>query len=126
MDLSIFLAKALGIWMTISGVALLKNPESIKTIGHELAKEKMPLFISGMFALLIGILLVVSHNVWLLGWPLWITLLGWASLIKGISFLVFPNESKTFAVWYINKVNIRYSSTLYIALGLFLCWKGFA
>jgi len=125
MDLSIFLAKMVGIWMIVAGMALIRNHEGIRGMVKHLTKDYMTLFISGLFALLIGMLMVLTHNIWFFGWPVIITIIGWIALIKGIVLMVFPDTLKDFAEWYLNKISLRLFGVFYLLLGLFFCWKGF-
>ncbi len=125
MDLSVYLAKIVGIWMVVAGVALLRNPSYIKEMAADFFKVKSALYLGGLMAFIIGLLLVTSHNVWVLGWPVIITVIGWASFIKGVLFIVFPDYAEKFSEWYLEKVNVRVFGPIYILLGLFLCWIGY-
>lgn len=124
MEISLFLARAIGLWMVVMSVVLFKNEKDIRTMASELMGEKTHLFLSGLLALVIGILIIVGHNVWVFGWPVIITLFGWASFIKGISFLSFPDSAQEFSKWYLQKVNLKIAAALYFAVGLFLFWMG--
>lgn len=42
-------------------------------------------YLSGALFLLAGIFLVRSHNVWLAGWPVLITILGWSAIFLGLA-----------------------------------------
>ena len=47
-------------------------------------------FFNGMLSLTFGSILVAFHNVWT-GWPMTVTLLGWAQVLKGVHSLVVPS-----------------------------------
>ena len=129
MVVSFFLAKAVGIWMLVTGSALIFNTKTIEDLGEEFTDKKLSLFslfLGGIFALILGILLILTHNIWVFGWPLIITLIGWASFLKGVFFIVFTDYLKNFTKWYFKHVSFRIFGGVYLAFGLFLCWKGFA
>ena len=90
MELSIFLAKAWGFYLIIVSVALLVNKNNLKTLFHYSNDEDLP-FLSGFIILIIGILSVLSHNVWTDDWRTIITLIGWVALLKGIIRLFAPD-----------------------------------
>jgi len=46
-------------------------------------------FVAGFMALLFGSIIVAFHNVWS-GLPMVLTLMGWAQVIKGLLYFVFP------------------------------------
>lgn len=46
----------------------------------------------GIFALVIGLVLILAHNHWVQSWEVIITALGWLALIKGILLLWAPEE----------------------------------
>jgi hypothetical protein len=71
------------------------------------------LFLSGFIALILGLLIVVSHNVWVLDWRLLITLFGWFGVIKGIIRITFTE----FSVKHGEKL-LKNDSSYYTAFGL--------
>ncbi|HET7695629.1 MAG TPA: hypothetical protein VFK57_07980 [Vicinamibacterales bacterium] len=46
-------------------------------------------FANGMLSLLVGSIIVAFHNVWS-GWPILLTVIGWAQVVKGLVSLVAP------------------------------------
>ena len=49
------------------------------------------LLFAGVFALIVGLAIVLGHNVWSGGAaPAIVTLVGWASLVKGLLILFLP------------------------------------
>jgi len=47
---------------------------------------------TGYITFLLGLVTVVLHNLWVFDWRVTITILGWATLIKGIMKIVFPGH----------------------------------
>lgn len=124
-ETSIFLAKVIGlIFVAMTGAIIIRYK---KSIAFELQAAKSPLFIftSGFVFIIIGALLVVSHQVWVFDWRIVITLLGWAMLIKGILRILFPEavvrmiEKKQTNSWFIAAEIIAF------LLGIYLLYYGF-
>jgi hypothetical protein len=123
---SIILAKILGLYFLSIGLAFLINPDRLRKIYPQILKDQGFLLLGGVIALLIGAAIVSVHNIWVLGWPVIITILGWWSLVKGFSILTYPNFLNLFS-FIENRSDMFYRliSSLYIIFGLFLLYKGF-
>lgn len=125
MQLSLFLARVIGIWMIIVGIAYLKSPKESKNMFLEFMDNRPLLFLSALFTLAVGSLIVVSHNFWEWNWRLLITLFGWACLLKGAFLVLWPQKIKEISWLYLGKINLFFPGAVYIAIGLVLLWFGF-
>lgn len=94
---SLFLAKVMGLFMLIVSLTLLINFHTFPKRVKELTKNTLLVFISGFPALLLGLLIVLTHNVWENDPRVIITLLGWLILIKGILRISMPEKLAGFA-----------------------------
>lgn len=97
MTLSIFLAKAFCLYFLITGIALILNKQRYVDIYKDMTNKPALLVLAGVVATIIGIMLILSHNVWNFGWPVLITIAGWMSFLKGASLLLFP---QTVTSWF--------------------------
>ena len=95
MALSIFLAKAFCLYFLVTGIALCINKQRYIDIYKDMMNRPALLVLAGVMATIIGILLVLSHNVWILRWPVLVTVAGWLSFLKGTMLLVFPQSIAT-------------------------------
>ena len=59
-----------------------------KTI--ELTDNKAFVISTGYITLLLGLVTVILHNIWVYDYRVIITILGWSTIIKGISKIGFP------------------------------------
>ncbi|MAG60088.1 hypothetical protein CMO96_04850 [Candidatus Woesebacteria bacterium] len=90
-----------------------------------LGKHSPAMYLSGFLALIIGNLLVVSHNVWTADWRVIITIFGWLSLLKGVVRLFFPSIAiKNVDTLLRNKLLVPLL-VVFGALGLYLSYIGF-
>jgi hypothetical protein len=118
MDNSIFLAKFWGWYLIIFFIILSFNPKRIKQIFNDLKDEKF-LILASFLAITVGLLNILFHNTWEPNWKLIITLIGWVSLLKGITLFMFPKQT---VIW-LEFTNIKLVQVLYTLLllvGLFL------
>jgi hypothetical protein len=126
MELSIFLAKAIGLYYLIISLGMILNGAKIKSLLMEIMNNAALLFVTGFLALIIGILLVTSHNIWVADWRVIITLMGWAALIKGIIRVTSPQLMiETSKKWVQN--NVYYYTTMCVVflIGVFLLYHGY-
>lgn len=90
MDLSIFLGKVIGIYVIIvSGLYFLRRDLITKVIKDYYKSAPLCMF-TGIVALIIGLLITFSHQVWVFDWRVLITLIGYLSLVKGVTILYYP------------------------------------
>jgi len=126
MDISIFLAKVFGLYFIIMGLAVLKNRGGLNEMISELVNNSSRRLMDGFLILIIGILLVVSHNIWAGGWKILITILGWLTLLKGILRLFLSNEQFAKVVnKFSNPSFYMWSGVISVVLGIYLAYIGF-
>ena len=79
-----------------------------------------------MFALVIGVVIIMTHNVWVTNWTVIITIIGWCELIKGIGMIVFPNMvSKLIQAFRKNENLLMVLSIVALIFGAVLTFFGF-
>ncbi len=90
METSVFIARIFGLCYLIIGAGLLFNRETLQRVTDDFCKNATLVFYGGVLALVIGIVIILTHNVWGTHWTVMITIIGWGGLIKGIWMIVFP------------------------------------
>ncbi len=93
MGSSIFLAKLIGAYMVIVSVGFLINRKIYPRLIEDFAKSLALTYLGAALSLMIGLLIVLVHNVWAANWPVIITIFGWLALAKGITLIIFPNSA---------------------------------
>ncbi|MEK7114972.1 MAG: hypothetical protein AAB847_01275 [Patescibacteria group bacterium] len=123
MELSIFLAKLFGLYLIIVSLAALVNRKKIQSF-IDSASENIPLlFVSGVIFLILGLAVVISHNIWVADWPVLITILGWLTLVKACLRLFFPEKIKPLAMRFIKAVPVV--CFIFLLVGIYLAYTGF-
>lgn len=118
MDISVFLLKFWGWYCIIFFFVLSFNPKRIKQIVDNLQDARF-LIILSLFAIIIGLLNVLIHNIWEANSKLLVTLFGWLALIKGIILFTFPKQT----INLLKQTNIKFIQAIYLLLfflGMFL------
>ncbi len=121
MEISIFLARFLGGFFLIFGLLFIITKQLGKTI--EMTADKAFVISTGYISLLMGLAVVVLHNIWVLDWRIAITILGWSTLIKGVMKIGWPE--------FINQQAQRFKShqileaIMLLILGGWLLWVSF-
>ncbi len=126
MDISLFLAKVFGVYLMVTSVAVtLRRKELVPAI-EQLFDNRPLVYIMSVFALVVGILLVVSHNVWVAGWPVVLTILAWLVFLESIAYLFLPFEVLArWARWFNTPAWYLAGGAVSFVLGVFLAGKGF-
>lgn len=126
MLLSIFLAKVIGLYLVIVSTAFMLKANEFKPMMLGMLKNPSLVLFSGIMALIFGILIVVSHNVWVMDWRVIITLLGWLTLLKGITRLFYPEFAMKKAIKCIeNKASYNIMMFITLFIGLVLLYFGY-
>ena len=129
MQRSVFLAKLIGPFFAVCGVALMLNADGFRSIGDEVIKSPAFIYLAGLLALAAGLALVNTHNVWIADWRVVITLIGWLSLIAGVFRLVFPHAVETLGAFVLATVSDTWiigQGFAFLALGAGLSYAGYA
>jgi hypothetical protein len=126
METTLFLAKVFGLYLLVMGLLMPLRRKELSAMIEALADNRPLVFLVGVLVLILGLVLVVSHNVWIAGWPLVITVLAWLVLIKALAYLVLPFEvTARLVLWFNRPAWFTIGGALWAALGLFLVGKGF-
>jgi hypothetical protein len=126
MDSSIFLARLLGPTMLVMGLGLLVNRSTYRDLSLEVLDSRALLFIAGLIAFVAGLAIVLTHNVWVAGWPVIITIFGWASLFAGIVRIVFPDSVAQLGRRAVDHQGfLIFGIVIYLGLGAWLTYAGY-
>lgn len=126
MDVSKLLSKVSGILLLIVGIAMFKGMDQLLTCINGYIHDAPLMFITGFFILILGLLMVVSHNIWQWNWRVIITLIAWAVLFKGACILLFPQIITDATVIFLQNSTIPYVAAGFnCVMGILLSYFGF-
>ena len=125
MQTSILIAKLIGPVLLVGGLANVINPKAFQEIGREFLSSGALIFIAGFLALLGGLAIVNTHNLWS-GWPVVITILGWLSILAGILRMAFPTLTRSIGEAMLARdALLRVASGVWVLLGAFITYMGY-
>ncbi|HSD99063.1 MAG TPA: hypothetical protein VLB73_05240 [Patescibacteria group bacterium] len=91
MELSLFLAKLIGVYLiVVCGVLLVRKKDIGLLIG--LSKHPEVIYLSGLIDVFFGLLIVLVHNVWAMDFRAIITVMGWVLLLRGVWRMLSPES----------------------------------
>lgn len=126
METPVFIARIFGLCYLIIGAGFVFNRRAFQQVMEDFCKNAALVFLGGMIALVIGVVIILTHNVWVANWTVMITVIGWLGLIKGIWMIVFPNSvSKFMQVYQKNESLPIIHSIVALVLGAVLTFFGF-
>ena len=125
MDTSIFLARLLGPSMLVIGLGLLLNRATYRDLSLEVLDSPALIYLAGLIALVAGLAIVLTHNVWVAGWPVVITIFGWVSLAAGI-FRIVSSVAQLGRRLIDGQGFLIGGIALYLLLGAWLSYAGYA
>lgn len=126
MDLSIYLAKVIGLYLVIVGLGLLVSRAKIISIIKDIVNHPALLFVTGILALIFGDILVMIHNIWVTDWRIVISIIGWLALIKGTIRVVLPEMAfKVLTAFMEYDVFYYMVNLITLVVGVYLLYAGF-
>ncbi|NGX42878.1 MAG: hypothetical protein K940chlam7_01166 [Chlamydiae bacterium] len=125
MDVSIFLARLFGLYLTIIAFVYFFRKTFLREVLRDFYNNSALVVVTSIINLFIGLLIILNHNIWEYSWRVVITLIGYLSLLKGILNLFAPEYGKKMAAKVMEGNILMYSGVISLALGLYLLYYGF-
>lgn len=121
---TVFLATVIGWYLVIVSLYMLLRREQVAAVMLDVLQQRGLFFVMAIITLIIGLLLVASHNVWVMGWPVIITLFGWLVLVAGVMRLVCSETASQMARSFIDHpVRMQAAGIISLVIGLFLLFR---
>lgn len=92
---SVFLAEFLGFYILVVSVVFLIKYESFMSFARDFAEDTSLRYTVALVELAAGIGIVISHNVWELGYKGVVTALGWLLLLEAVFHLIASDEQES-------------------------------
>lgn len=110
-------------FLALGGMVLL-NQSMLVNLTHDMAEGPMILAVSGILVFVAGIAILRVHNVWVKGWPVVVTIVGWAALLSGLGRMFFPALILEIAARFVDcPYTLPTAGTAMLVLGGFLSFK---
>ncbi|MCF7812445.1 hypothetical protein K9M59_02510 [Candidatus Gracilibacteria bacterium] len=122
METSFLLAKIFGVLFVLVGLGLLFNLKYYLKAMEAFLADTGLLYFAAFIMVSVGMLIVLHHNIWIGGWPVLVTILGWATLVKGALFLLFPQWIVGMKKNMCTQSMCTFSGVLSLIVGLYLMY----
>ncbi len=123
--LTLFLAKILGIFMIMGALALAVNKYRWENLVGEIEDNHLSMLLAGTIALLVGLIIVLMHNVWRADWSIIITVFGWLGVLKGIMIFLLPSWGVGVLKKFMSLNLLHFSALIWFVVGVILTLGGF-
>jgi hypothetical protein len=124
---STFIAKLMGPILLAVAIAILIDQKAMRAMAKEFLGSRALIFIFGIVDLLLGLVLVLVHNVWVMDWRVIITLIGWISIVRGLVRILFAPWIVKNAPGLLRKQGLLMTiSIVMLTLGAVLSYYGYA
>jgi len=124
---TVFLSKLIGLYCLLVALSMLIHKDATVAAVDSMFHSPAVLLLGGLTAIVIGLAMILGHNVWSGGAPtVIVTVFGWIALIKGLIVLFLPPEAASgyFAALHYDQLLYLYAA-LMVVLGAYLTYAGF-
>jgi tellurite resistance protein TehA-like permease len=125
MCISIFYAQVTGLWLFLVALAMIVHHNRFKKTVMDTLNNPALMSLTGFIALALGLLIVVSHNVWVPAWPVVVTLFGWILVFQGVMRIFWPESFAKMTKDLLAKSGYTIMSWVWLIVGAYLLWAGF-
>ena len=124
MDLSVFIARTIGIIYLSVGLGFFLFREMYVMAFRKILESPGYALLGGFMAVVVGMALVNYHNLWVNDWRVIITVIGWIALMKGIILLLAPSYLQIFRGMLLVR-NGKIMTVLILTLGIIFTYLGY-
>lgn len=126
MVITVLLAQLFGLVLLVKGLFILLRPDLVKEMIKEVEKSALYTYTAGMFATVLGAILVLMHGAWGSTIEVLVSILAWGTLLKGILAVFAPKALLDIAKPFLkNDTDMRGLAIVVILIAAFLLFKGF-
>jgi hypothetical protein len=111
--------------LLVLGLSYTVNTAMWLRVVRDAMAEPARYFFMVILTLVLGLAIIATHNVWVAGWPVVVTLFGWILVVKSALFLLFPRIIGLFSGWTdrFMTIWIRAGGLLLVVLGAILVYR---
>ncbi|WP_419418771.1 hypothetical protein ACNVED_09430 [Legionella sp. D16C41] len=89
---SYIIEQVLGLYLLIMAIVMIARADYYRKIVREVSIDKDLIFVSAMFSLIFGLIMIVVHNIWAWRFELIATIVAWLVVIKAVLWLAIPEH----------------------------------
>lgn len=119
------LSQIFGLYMVIMAVILLSRVKYYRELVYYMEPRSGSMFMGASFGLMLGLFLVIIHNVWVMEPRVVVTVISWLILAKSILWLSFPECMTRIAKKLYGGAGYYLIVIVLFIFGVFLLTRGF-
>jgi len=125
---TLFLSRLIGLYCILIALSMITRKQATLESVTAVLRDPSMIFVLGAITLIAGLAMVLMHNIWSGGaLVVIVTLVGWMTLIKSLSFLFLPTDVN--AEFFLRQLHYQTLFYLYgtflLVLGIYLTYGGF-
>lgn len=125
MNLSIIFAQIMGFYLVLVSIGILIHHQRYRKVGNEFLASHALIAVSGNMGLIWGLIILVTHQVWVPYWPVIITLIGWFLVLRGALSIFLPTVFVKYSKELTDKRGFFIWTWVCLVVGLYLLILGF-
>ncbi|MBP6888924.1 MAG: hypothetical protein KBC21_04485 [Candidatus Pacebacteria bacterium] len=122
---TLFLAQLIGPSALAVGLGIFFSRNYYLDAYRHLEKETLGVLMSGLLALVVGIVIVRVHNVWDTPLAAVVTFVGWGSIVKGFLLIVVPRYVDRIGEYLAHGTWLSYIGVLYVVVGVYVSYLAY-
>ena len=91
MEISLIATKILGLYLVVSGLFMVFRGKTLPHMMKDFFDHPAVLYLAGVILIFLSSLFLLQGNIWDGTWRTVITIVAWATLIKGIVYILAPD-----------------------------------
>ena len=92
MTTSKMIAGLIGPTLVAIAAGMSLNLGSFPALAEQISRDAGLIFVSGILLFVAGLAILRVHDIWLGGWPVLVTVLGWLAVLGGLLRMLFPTR----------------------------------
>ena len=123
MDITMLVAKILGIYLVVSGLFLLIKGRTVPHLLRDFFDHPATMYLTGIILIFLSSMYLLQYNIWDGTWKTPVTILVWIVLFKGLTYVFAPQALSEMAIKKSRKLFGVYG-VVALVIGLYLFFLG--
>lgn len=98
MDTTLLVAKVLGIYLVVSGLFIITKGKTVPHLLRDFFDHPAVVYLTGVILVFLSSVYLIEYNDWDGTWRTLITFFMWVILLKGLSYVFFPQVVNEMAI----------------------------
>ncbi len=121
-----FLSQFMGPVLVAAAIGFILHPKFGKKMMKDFEEHEGLTYFTGIIIMILGLIVILNHNIWEFSAACLVTLIGWGSFLKGVGFLIAPNFLFELSKPIIKNAGVmKFAMFVWLVVGVYLSWLGY-